>query len=138
MQSVALLLPSSYTAEGEAMAGNGQGPKVLIVDDDEEVRHVLRILCEMESYEVIGEAANGLEAISIAMTTYPDFVILDYLMPHLDGAGTATMLRAIVPDARIVAFSAVLDTKPEWCDSYLNKERLSEIAPLLDRLIRVA
>ena len=112
-----------------------RGPKVLIVDDDEEVRHVLRVMCEVESYEVVGEAANGLEAISLAMTEDPDFVILDYLMPHLDGEGTASMLRAIVPDARIVAFSAVLTEKPNWCDSYLNKARLSEIAPLLDRLL---
>lgn len=117
------------------MTSETRGPKVLIVDDDEEVRHVLRIMCEMESYEVIGEAANGLDAISIAMTQTPDFVILDYLMPHLDGEGTATMLRAIAPEARIVAFSAVLDEKPDWCDSYLNKARLSEIAPLLDRLL---
>lgn len=117
------------------MAMKPHGPKVLIVDDDEEVRHVLSIMCEIESYNVVGEAANGLEAIGIAMTEQPDFVILDYLMPHLDGEGTATILRAIAPDARIVAFSAVLEDKPNWCDSYLNKERLSEITPLLDRLL---
>ena len=111
------------------------GPTVLIVDDDEEVRHVLRLMCEIEDYEVVGEASNGLEAISIAMTQQPNVVILDYLMPHLDGAGTAAMLRTISPDARIVAFSAVLDSQPEWCDSYLNKTRLSEVAPLLDRLL---
>jgi CheY-like chemotaxis protein len=112
-----------------------QAPKVLIVDDDEEVRHVLRIMCEIEAYDVIGEAKNGLEAIALALTEQPDFVILDYLMPHLDGEGTAAMLRTIVPDARIVAFSAVLNDKPTWCDSYLNKARVSEIAPLLDRLL---
>ena len=109
--------------------------KVLIVDDDEEVRHVLRIMCEMDDYVVIGEAANGLEAISLAIAEQPDFVILDYLMPHLDGEGTATVLRTIAPDARIIAFSAVLEEKPTWCDSYLNKTRLSEISPLLDRLL---
>lgn len=117
------------------MAMEPTGPKVLIVDDDVEVRHVLRVMCEIESYDVVGEAQNGLEAISIAMTEQPDFVILDYLMPYLDGEGTATMLRAIVPDARIIAFSAVLKDKPTWSDSFLNKDRLSEIAPLLDRLL---
>jgi len=110
--------------------------RVLIVDDDEEIRHVLRLMCETEGFEVVGEAENGVEAVPLALKHQPDFVILDYLMPHLDGEGTATMLRAIVPEARIVAFSAVLDSKPSWCDSYLNKARVSEVAPLLERLIR--
>ena len=109
--------------------------KVLIVDDDEEVRHVLTLMCEMEHYDVIGEASNALEAVSIAMNDEPDVVILDYLMPHVNGEGTAILLRTICPDARIVAFSAVLDSKPAWCDSYLNKARVSEIAPLLERLL---
>jgi DNA-binding NarL/FixJ family response regulator len=112
-----------------------QAPKVLIVDDDEEIRHVLRLMCELESFEVVGEAANALEAVSIAMTNQPDFVILDYLMPHVNGEGTAILLRTICPDARIVAFSAVLEEKPEWSDSFLNKARLTEIAPLLERLL---
>lgn len=117
-------------------AGQGASSrKVLIVDDDEEIRHVLRLMCETEGFEVVGEATNGVEAVPLALKFQPDVVILDYLMPHLDGEGTATMLRAIAPDARIVAFSAVLDSKPAWSDSYLNKARVSEVAPLLERLI---
>ena len=108
---------------------------ILIVDDDDEVRHVLRLMCELEGFEVIGEAENGVEAVPLALKHQPDVVILDYMMPHLDGEGTATMLRAIVPETRIVAFSAVLDTKPTWSDSFLNKTRVSEVAPLLERLI---
>ena len=115
--------------------GHVANTSVLIVDDDEEVRHVLRLMCETEGLDVVGEAENGVEAVPIALKHQPDFVILDYLMPHLDGEGTASMLRAIVPDTRIVAFSAVLDTKPVWSDSYLNKARLAEVAPLLERLI---
>ncbi|MBW3594364.1 MAG: response regulator [Actinobacteria bacterium] len=117
---------------------NGSAPhrKVLIVDDDEEIRHVLRLMCETEGFEVVGEAENGVEAVPLALKHQPDFVILDYLMPHLDGEGTATMLRAIAPEAKIIAFSAVLDSKPAWSDSYLNKARVSEVAPLLERLIR--
>src|SRR5687768_626388 len=130
-----MLLASPYKRKRESMTTRLDSPKVLIVDDDEEVRHVLRIMCEIESFTVVGEAANGLEAISVAMASQPDFVILDYLMPHLDGEGTAAMLRAIAPDARIVAFSAVLQEKPEWCDSYLNKARVSDVLPLLERLI---
>ncbi len=115
--------------------GRHHSATILIVDDDEEIRHVLRLMCETEGFQVVGEATNGVEAVPLALKHQPDFVILDYLMPHLDGEGTATMLRAIAPSARIVAFSAVLDTKPAWSDSYLNKARVTEVAPLLERLI---
>ncbi len=115
---------------------NGRAARtVLIVDDDEEIRHVLRLICEMEGFQVVGEAANGVEAVPLALNTQPGIVILDYLMPRRRGDVTATLLRSIVPGTKIVAFSAVLDAKPAWSDSYLNKQRISEIAPLLERLI---
>lgn len=128
----------SETSAGETVVAEGRlrRPRtVLIVDDDEDVRHVLRMMCEMEGFEVVGEASNGVEAVPMALGSQPAVVILDYLMPRRRGDVTATLLRSIVPDAKIVAFSAVLDSKPEWSDSYLNKERISEIAPLLERLI---
>ena len=109
---------------------------VLIVDDDVEVRHVLRILCETEGLLVIGEAANGVEAVPLALRHQPDFVILDFMLPRLDGEGAAEILRTITPDSRIVAFSAILDEQPGWADAYLNKERISELMPLLRTFIR--
>jgi two-component system, chemotaxis family, chemotaxis protein CheY len=115
--------------------GSTNGRTILIVDDDEEIRHVLRMMCEIEGYHVVGEASHGVEAVQEALKHQPRFVILDYLMPHLDGEGTASLLRAVSPGARIVAFSAVLDEKPDWSDAYLNKERIQEVVPLLDRLI---
>ena len=120
---------------GLVKASERAGRTVLIVDDDEEVRHVLRLMCEMEGFEVVGEATNGVEAVPMALNAQPAFVILDYLMPRRNGDVTATLLRSIAPGIKIVAFSAVLDAKPDWSDSYLNKERISEIAPLLERLI---
>jgi CheY-like chemotaxis protein len=110
-------------------------PRVLLVDDDDEVRDVLRLICELESMEVVGEASNGLEAIQIAINQPVDFVILDYMMPRLDGEATAALLRALCPGTRIVAFSAVLDSKPEWSDSFLNKNRLTEVVPMLEGLL---
>jgi CheY-like chemotaxis protein len=126
------------TSSGEALLTPPQaGPArtVLIVDDDEEIRHVLRLMCEMEGFQVVGEAANGVEAVPLALNTQPAIVILDYLMPRRHGDVTASLLRSIVPDTKIVAFSAALDSKPAWSDSYLNKERITEVAPLLERLI---
>jgi CheY-like chemotaxis protein len=109
---------------------------VLIVDDDEEVRHVLRILCETEGLKVIGEASNGVEAVPLALNHQPDFVILDYMLPRLDGEGAAEILRTITPTSKIVAFSAILDRQPPWADAYLNKDRVTELMPLLRTFIR--
>ena len=109
---------------------------VLIVDDDEEVRHVLRLICEDDSLRVVGEANNGVEAVTLALTHQPDFVILDYKLPRLDGEGTAEILRAVTPTSKIVAFSALLESRPAWADAYLNKERLAELMPLLHTFIR--
>ncbi len=108
---------------------------VLIVDDEEEIRHVLRLLCETEGFIVVGEAANGVEAVPLALKHQPDFVILDYLLPRLDGSGAAEILRTITPSSKIVAFSAVLKDQPAWADAFLNKERVGELMPLLRRLI---
>jgi len=109
---------------------------VLIVDDDEEVRHVLRLLCEDDGFEVVGEADNGAEALAMALHTQPDFVILDYKLPRLNGAGAAEILRVVTPDSKIVAFSALLDSQPEWADGFLNKTHIGELMPLLRTFIR--
>ena len=111
------------------MGNDSQADKtVLIVDDDEEIRHVLRMLCETEGLEVIGEAANGVEAVPLALKHQPDVVILDYMLPRLDGEGAAEILRTVTPESKIVAFSAILDRQPIWADAYLNKERIGELA----------
>ena len=115
--------------------GRHDPPKVLIVDDNDDILHILRLLFEFEGYEVVGEAANGIEASVGAMKHQPDFIVLDYVMPRLDGEGAAEILRCLVPDARIVVFSAALDRKPDWADAFLNKDRIGEVVPLLNSLL---
>ncbi len=59
---------------------------VLIVDDDESICYLVRTNIEMESnYEVVGEAHDGDEAITFVQKERPDFVIMDQLMPKVDG-----------------------------------------------------
>jgi CheY-like chemotaxis protein len=107
---------------------------VLIVDDDAEIRHVLRLLFEFEDFDVT-EASTGTEAVARALKDNPDVIVLDYKMPGMMGDKTAEVLRSLVPEVRIVAFSAVLQEKPAWADAYLNKDRIGEIAPLLAKLV---
>ena len=109
--------------------------KILIVDDDPEIRHVLRALFEFDGFEVVGTATDGVEALPLAIKHEPDFVVLDYRMPRMNGAKTAEILRGIVPNAKIVAFSGMLGEKPLWADAFLNKERISEVAPFLSAFV---
>lgn len=128
-------MPEGTSMERSASPNeNYDPPKVLIVDDNDDILHVLRLLFELEGFEVVGEAANGVEASVSAMKHQPDFIVLDYVMPRLDGEGAAEILRCLVPEARIVAFSAALDRKPDWADAFLNKERIGEVVPLLNSL----
>ncbi len=109
--------------------------KVLLVDDDPEIRHALRLLFEFESFDVVGEAPDALVAIGLARKLQPRFIILDLMMPKLRGDQAADVLRAVAPGTRIVAFSAWLDSKPEWADAFLNKERIAQVAPVLTGLL---
>lgn len=67
---------------------------VLIVDDDAVHRQLLRYTCEHLGVERIFEAGDGLTALEVAGTASPDLVLLDVMMPHLDGIETCRRLRA--------------------------------------------
>ncbi len=108
---------------------------VVIVDDDEDIRDALRLLFELEDFEVVGEAANGLDAIPLVLQQRPQVIVIDYLMPLMNGATLAQVVRGISPDTKIVAFSAVLEAEPAWADAFLSKERINDVAPLITALI---
>jgi CheY-like chemotaxis protein len=108
--------------------------RVLIVDDDSGTRHLLALMFAVEGFDIVGEAENGLEAVRMAVETQPDLIVLDYRMPVMRGDEAAHLLRALVPDSRIIAFSSILDSKPAWADAFLNKSRVEEIMPLMTRM----
>jgi response regulator RpfG family c-di-GMP phosphodiesterase len=111
------------------------GSTVLVIDDDEDVRHALGLLFELDGFSVVGEAANGVDGLALARRHQPDFVVLDPVMPRLGGDGTAAILRAVAPSSKIVAFGPALRTRPAWADSFLNEDRVGEVAPLLTAVI---
>ena len=58
--------------------------KILIADDEPEIRDLLRLYLENEKYEVV-EAANGVEALRLIDVEKPDLIMLDIMMPQMDG-----------------------------------------------------
>ena len=85
--------------------------RVLIVDDSDAVRSVVRIFLERDAaFTVCGEAADGPEAIRKALELKPDLVLLDLRLPGMNGIETATALKAVLPQTKLVLFSAYTDS----------------------------
>ena len=86
--------------------GPDMSTKVLLVDDVEQVRWDLRTALTLsEELEIVGEAANGLEAIRLAETLQPAVILMDLEMPLLDGYETTRLIRVLCPSCRIVALT---------------------------------
>jgi NarL family two-component system response regulator LiaR len=84
--------------------------RVLIVDDHPVVREGLRRLISTEpGIEVVGEAADGDEAIALANATHPDVVLLDLMMPHKDGIVTTAELKRALPDVRVLVLTSYFE-----------------------------
>jgi NarL family two-component system response regulator LiaR len=83
---------------------------VLVVDDHAVVREGLRAFLELQDgIEVAGEAADGREAIAASERLRPDVVLMDLVMPRLDGLAAMRALRERVPGARVIVLTSFLD-----------------------------
>jgi DNA-binding NarL/FixJ family response regulator len=78
---------------------------ILIADDHVVVREGLRALLEAYGYQVVGEAADGREALALARRLRPDVAVLDVGMPSLNGVDTARNMRREAPDTRVVVLT---------------------------------
>jgi two-component system, NarL family, response regulator LiaR len=84
--------------------------RVLIVDDHSVVREGLRAFLELQDgFEVVGEAADGEKAIVSATRLRPNVILMDLVMPQLDGVAAMRRLREEVPDARVIVLTSFLD-----------------------------
>lgn len=82
--------------------------RLLIVDDHAVVRKGLVMMLRLEpDFEIVGEAENGAKAVKLAKQLQPDLVLLDFIMPEMDGQATALALQAAVPGARILMLTGV-------------------------------
>jgi two-component system, NarL family, response regulator LiaR len=84
------------------------GPiRVLIVDDHAVVRQGLRAFLELQpDVQVVGEAANGDEALAQAKDLLPDIILMDLVMPNVDGVAATRMIRNAVPSIKILILTS--------------------------------
>jgi two-component system, NarL family, vancomycin resistance associated response regulator VraR len=86
--------------------------RVLVVDDHELTRLSLKLALSCQSnIQLVGLAANGLEAVEMVKDYHPDVVILDLQMPVMDGWLASSHIKQIDPSAQIIAYSAMEESQ---------------------------
>ncbi|MEV8094129.1 response regulator [Kitasatospora sp. NPDC085879] len=121
----------------------GTSGRVLVVDDSEVIRQLIRVNLELEGFEVV-TAADGAECLEVVRRVRPDVVTLDVVMPRLDGLRTAARLRA-APETRALPIAIVSACTPAdldrgesvGVDGYLAKPfDPADLVELVRRLMR--
>lgn len=84
--------------------------KVLLADDHSVVRQGLRMFLALDpDLDVVGEAVNGKEALRLVGELHPDVVLMDLLMPEMDGIAATSAIRRQYPDTEVIALTSVLE-----------------------------
>jgi two-component system chemotaxis response regulator CheY len=82
-------------------------PRVLVADDAAFMRHMIKEIIEPEGFEVVREAADGVEAVEAFRELHPDVVTMDIVMPRSSGIDAVKKIIEVDPQARIVMCSAL-------------------------------
>jgi len=86
--------------------------KVLLVDDHAVVRQGLRMFLSLDDeLEIVGEASNGEEGLALARRLAPDVILMDLLMPGMDGIAATAVLRRELPQTEVIALTSVLEDR---------------------------
>ncbi|MBK9709801.1 MAG: response regulator transcription factor [Kouleothrix sp.] len=117
--------------------------RVLIVDDHAVVRQGLQaLLTSRPEVQVVGEAAEGAQAVQLAQALRPDVILLDLLMPEMDGVAVLQQVRQIGLPSKILILSSSLDDERvlaavrAGADGYILKA--SRVGELVQAIVRVA
>lgn len=89
------------------MIGHEHQPRVIVADDEDDVRLLLRLQLRHHGIDVVGEAADGHQVMTSCALLEPDAIVLDLLMPKMNGFEVIPTLRRDHPRIGIVAYTAV-------------------------------
>jgi len=130
-----LSAPTGVVPEAPSDGVEGDGPIILVVDDEPDIRGVLRDQLELDGFRVL-EAGRALEAVEVARERQPDLITMDLMLPDLDGFEAIRLLRETerTREIPVIILSAVElsadDTRPLGPTAHLTKpfSRLDLIA----------
>jgi len=119
--------------------------KVLVVDDDEAFRYLLRVVLELAPGGGLGpviEAEDGAAALDVIRSERPPVVVMDVMMPRLDGLQATRLIKQEWPRTRVVVVTSVADedyrraAMASGADAFLNKADLAtSLAPTIRALL---
>ncbi len=89
--------------------GGGEPLRVVLADDDPLARRVVRDALQEAGFTVVADAANGREAVELVVHYRPDLVLMDVVMPEMDGISAARIIRERAPEVRVVILSTSAD-----------------------------
>jgi DNA-binding NarL/FixJ family response regulator len=96
------LLNSPFRVLSESLL---MSKRILVADDSDTVRKVVRSYLIQQDFDVCGEAVDGEDAVEKARKLKPDLILLDLAMPRTNGIETAAVLKGMMPNVRIVLFT---------------------------------
>jgi DNA-binding NarL/FixJ family response regulator len=121
----------------------GSNPiRIVVADDHTMLRRIVEIACEeRETLELVGEAADGPEAVEAVLKHHPDVLVLDLALPHFDGFEVARRLREATTSTRILILTArddakaVFDSMRAEVHGFLDKTSdMDEIADAIEKI----
>ena len=95
------------------MATTGRDVRVLVVDDTEHMRTFVADMLTLDGFTVVGTAADGEEAVTMAAALDPHVIVMDLRMPGLDGLDATREIRRQRPAQQVVLYTAYLDATVE-------------------------
>jgi DNA-binding NarL/FixJ family response regulator len=109
--------------------------RILVTDDGDSVRDVIRIFLEHAGFEVCGEAADGVQAIEQAKKLKPDLIVLDLAMPRMNGAEAASVLNTTMPKTPIVLLTLYRNLLGTALASAIGVKAIIDKTDGLDKLV---
>lgn len=133
---------SPVRAAGATQSTVGAAParssgRVLIADDHEEIRALMRFQLEQAGYEVVGEASDGATAVALAIEQLPDVVVMELAIPVMTGLEAIPIMRTTAPSARIIALSGRGEKAAECQAIQAGASRYAEKSEQLDLVAEV-
>lgn len=112
----------------------------MVVDDAPFILEIIRHTLKNTSYEIIGEATNGNEAIELAQNIRPDIILMDIIMPHKSGIDATKEILKQLPNTKIIAFSTadqesmvMLALEAGCCDYIVKPFKAEQLLKTLDK-----